>query len=955
MTGDSKPTCPVCGGEHEISDRSYISQSETWTEIRGRIGDLSFRDESNSPQAFAISGPSSVPPSGNLLDGLIQGSKWILDETRVLTFAFYDTLLVSWTPAGKAAVRDALTQWELVANIKFVEVGPSGTVLNNGVDLSFWIDPIFGILSPNSIAMAGFPDPPVNDTNLRSLGIDPALYPTVEGDVFFNFFAPGGISPGGLIHYAALHEIGHALGLKHPHDDGGRAKPTFADLGIQQLDSHFFTVMSYNFSGDLFFGNARTPMVLDIATIQAIYGPNLSTGAGNDVYVAPPTDLGIVATIWDAGGIDVFDASAVTVPVVINVAPGEASGFGNSLIMVALGVEIESAIGGSSHDLVIGSAFRNTLSGGAGNDTLVGGNGDDSIRGGPGLDLARYVEGRSEFTVERIDGELYRITGPNGSDTLEGVELVGFGDTNALSIQSLVPVAGRPLLFLETQQGRVIIETRPDLAPTHVARVVELAGQGFYDGLAFHQVIDVDPGPAARFIAQTGDPLGNGMGGTGIKLNAELSQEAFVRGTVGMARDAGLHSADSQFFIAFAAIPSLDGQYTVWGRVVQGMEFIEQLPQGNPPASPGRIVQMSVLSASLNQGTAATDLLLGAVENDALLGLDSSDTLIAAEGDDYLDGGAGDDFLLGDFPGSGRDSIVGGSGHDSVLALDGDDTVDGGDGDDLLVGGTGNDLILGFAGTDQLFGGASGDTLIGGSGDDVLWGEGGSDRQSGGAGDDRIAFDVDDPLADGGPGVLDVLVVQSNTTAGPLFFDLRVAANQYQSNPSASTVTGFEAIDAASMVTTFGQGIQVIGAPHDGGLGNIVFASQVSDTVIGSSGGDLLLGNGGADSIDGGPGNDSIVANAGNDTVALGDGADFLFYPAGPGDGAVRIADFDPDNDLIGLGARMGFAAGADAWAAIVQVSDDAVLHHRTIAGSSITFAGLRKADLSPDDFAIMT
>jgi cyclophilin family peptidyl-prolyl cis-trans isomerase len=142
-------------------------------------------------------------------------------------------------------------------------------------------------------------------------------------------------------------------------------------------------------------------------------------------------------------------------------------------------------------------------------------------------------------------------------------------------------------IFLDLDYGRVVIALRPDLAPQHVARIKQLVRQKFYDGLTFHRVID-------GFMAQTGDPQGTGMGGSGQKLRAEFSREPFVRGTVGMARSQDPHSGDSQFFIMFAATPSLNNQYTVWGRVISGMEFVDQLKRGEPVRNPDKIVRMQV-------------------------------------------------------------------------------------------------------------------------------------------------------------------------------------------------------------------------------------------------------------------------------------------------------------------------------------------------------------------------
>ncbi len=138
-------------------------------------------------------------------------------------------------------------------------------------------------------------------------------------------------------------------------------------------------------------------------------------------------------------------------------------------------------------------------------------------------------------------------------------------------------------LILETTKGTVVIAMRPELAPNHVARIKELVREGFYDGVAFHRVID-------GFMAQTGCPHGTGTGGSGQKLKAEFSKEKHLRGTVSMARAQSPDSGDSQFFICFADSPWLNGQYTVWGQVTEGMDNIDKIKRGEPVADPDRIV-----------------------------------------------------------------------------------------------------------------------------------------------------------------------------------------------------------------------------------------------------------------------------------------------------------------------------------------------------------------------------
>ncbi|MBC7908020.1 MAG: peptidylprolyl isomerase [Rhodospirillaceae bacterium] len=146
-------------------------------------------------------------------------------------------------------------------------------------------------------------------------------------------------------------------------------------------------------------------------------------------------------------------------------------------------------------------------------------------------------------------------------------------------------------LFLDLKDGRVVIELRPDLAPNHVARIKELVREGYYDGLKFHRVI---PG----FMAQTGCPQGTGTGGSGKKLKAEFSDEKHVRGTCSMARAASPDSGDSQFFIVFANAPHLNRQYSVWGKVVEGMDLVDGIKKGGSNngsvTDPDAIVRLQV-------------------------------------------------------------------------------------------------------------------------------------------------------------------------------------------------------------------------------------------------------------------------------------------------------------------------------------------------------------------------
>jgi peptidylprolyl isomerase len=144
-------------------------------------------------------------------------------------------------------------------------------------------------------------------------------------------------------------------------------------------------------------------------------------------------------------------------------------------------------------------------------------------------------------------------------------------------------------LLIELSHGDVVIELHSDIAPLHVDRIKTLAKDGFYDGIIFHRVIE-------GFMAQTGDPTGTGYGGSDYPdLRAEFSNKPFERGTIGMARSSNPNSGNSQFFICFEPAPFLNGQYTVWGTVIEGMENVDKIARGEPPANPDKIIKMTVV------------------------------------------------------------------------------------------------------------------------------------------------------------------------------------------------------------------------------------------------------------------------------------------------------------------------------------------------------------------------
>ena len=157
---------------------------------------------------------------------------------------------------------------------------------------------------------------------------------------------------------------------------------------------------------------------------------------------------------------------------------------------------------------------------------------------------------------------------------------------------ALAQASNKDTLYLDLKDGRVVIRLRPDLAPKHVEQIKTLTKQGFYNGLVFHRVIE-------GFMAQTGDPTGTGTGGSKLpNIPAEFTPTPFRRGTLGMARSQSPNSANSQFFICFKDASFLNGQYTVFGEVVSGMEFVDKIKRGEPPSNPDKIVKMSLADPS---------------------------------------------------------------------------------------------------------------------------------------------------------------------------------------------------------------------------------------------------------------------------------------------------------------------------------------------------------------------
>ena len=653
------------------------------------------------------------------INGLVQGGAWSFGAgPRVLSYSFnlnFDLNpdgQVIGGPGGTWAARPdlsgafvrALGTWSDVANVSFSHLAGSsgGYIFESQADIAVALTGDDLVDTLGAVALGFFPDPVYADFVLE--GTYPRTqYPRPEGDLLFDNFHEtySYLGDGAVGLWTMIHELGHALGLKHPFDDGGNGRQTYAELRLLQYQNERYTVMSYADTETLASGHPATPMQLDILAIQRIYGANTSFHAGNDNYLLAID--GAMRTIWDAGGIDTLDASGFSAAVSLDLEPGAPMDLGtNTVLGLAYGVILENATGGAGNDTLAGNAADNVLRGLSGNNLLSGRGGNDSLVGGTGAD---HLFGGDDNDT---------LLGADGNDTLSG----GAGNDSMLG--------GVGSNFFEGGPGDDTYVLSSPLDSVH-----ESFGEGT-DRLLASVSLTIDAN-SIEYLTLTGSAdidAAAGMGTILVSGNSGANRLAGAQGEPALQTLAGGAGNDSYVVYGRNTVLQEDADAGTDEVLLSGA-FDYTLPVNvevltlNLPFPPFTPIALT--------GNAADNLITGASGPNTLDGGAGADTLVGAGGaDTYLIDDPGD--RITEAPDSAPDLVLSTIGYTlpagiESLTLGGTATIDG-------AGNALANALRGNGAANRLSGAGGADTLLGGGGNDTLDGGPGFDFMQGGTGDD---------------------------------------------------------------------------------------------------------------------------------------------------------------------------------------------------------------------------
>jgi len=749
----------------------------------------------------------SVPISGDArISGLVQGGRW---SSGSLTYSFHDEWSFGyWSTAQTSSVEGALQTWSAVANLNFTRVETyGGWTENSPADMAFSLVDGMGAVT-GAAAIGVSPDTDVGDYVRDYLGwaLDTYLstydYPRPEGDIFFD---TGSMTQSGAGNYSfnlALHEIGHALGLKHPHDDGMNGRPTFTELGIADKDSWRYTVMSYDDGNATFYGSswAATPMLYDILAIQSIYGANMAYHTGNDTYSL--TASTVVQCVWDAGGTDTINASAIYRSLDINLAEGSFIDFASDrFLSIAYGVTIENATATAYADVVTGNGAHNSLDGGGGNDTLIGLAGDDTLVGGGGSNTLVGGSGNDTFVLASGSTNVVSEAAGEGTDTI-----VFSGGPSAFYLSSYANVENATRA--DSQAGTIVGTSGANLL-TGGTGADTLYGQDGADTLLGSSGDDYLSGDAGNDTLDGGAGTDTMAGGLGNDVYLNVGYGESVVEAAGGGFDV-VYASGSYIWLGYNEVESVvfTGTGSFQG---YGSDTANTITGGN---------QGNTLS-----GGGGLDTLIGGIGNDLLYG----------DGADTLSGGAGDDTYLFSMV-APTDKIIDASGYDTVKYINRADNFT------TIDFRTGFDAVEKFVLSDgwtvppqnyyyYYHFSAQDNYVVGSAQNEVMYTGAGNDTMAGGYGDDTYEVDSlgDVVIEQAGQGI-DRIVSRLN------YFDLATVQNVEKLEYGATDSLGATLLGnaAANSLT--------------GGFGN--------DWLEGRDGDDTLRGSYGADTLLGGNGND---------------------------------------------------------------------------------------------------
>ena len=395
---------------------------------------------------MASTSPTLFPETGaDYIDGLISGAYWQLGPDRSISWGVGD-FGYTWTNYAYQVMQEAFDAWEAVIDVDFQYLGYWDDYRNSSVDIMVSLNDNSFFGNPEIAGIGLFPNAAFANNYAASNGHNILSYPQPAGDITLNIEheAFDWTNLGSAFFHIILHEIGHALGLKHPHDGGLAGYTTYQAAGLDEYDNGYLTLMSYDPTSHVWdFGWASTPLAIDIIAAQTIYGANKTTNAGNNIHTLSKD--GLLRTIYDVSGADTLDAHSINHGVTLKLGQGQWISLDElSNVYIAEGTTIENAIGTDWNDIIYGEKGINTLYGlsgndeiqglggndlligGSGNDTLYGQNGNDELQGGSGNDELQggagddvSYGGIGNDTLFGQDGN-DRLFGDSGNDQLQG-------------------------------------------------------------------------------------------------------------------------------------------------------------------------------------------------------------------------------------------------------------------------------------------------------------------------------------------------------------------------------------------------------------------------------------------------------------------------------------------------------------------------------------------------------